>query len=317
MTDDPSSRENFLPPHPEAAGLSKRDAALARVDEFLSDGRIHRPQSKDLPISEEIVQPINIDEVAEAVPLKPPPTRRERSQPGARPEKRERKAVSALHWFFQTLLLLFVLVWVFLLGIFIGRGYLMDSPYGRQFIAWVETFIEPKGQTPEVSIAETSPPEAEPAPGAEETIPAATPAEPPRKSATEAEPTLLETVLARTQTIAPEDNSPETPPSSTTVVAAEPDSTPPPPPAPVLAPPSSRGYAVQTTYALNEKAAQALIERLKRQGFPAYFYKNSRDQYLVRVGRFKSIDEATAARDKLAEIGYKEPYISKLEPGER
>jgi septal ring-binding cell division protein DamX len=250
----------------------------------------------------------------------------------------KKKAQAGQHWFFQTLILLFVLVWVFILGIFIGRGYLMESTAGRELIAWIEDKMDRQPAVPQISIeqpAESAAAERSPAPGPE----AATepPAAPPMiepQGAEAPENAVLQTVVSAAQSVGP-DTAPVPPAAPEEALADSPvfltpetlaeeaptESEPaapavfiPPPPVapPVAASAASGGYAVQATYALNEQAAQAVVDRLKRQGLQAYFYENSRKQYLIRVGHFQNIEEARSAREKLSSLGYKDPYISRL-----
>ncbi|UQZ88669.1 hypothetical protein C4J81_05405 [Deltaproteobacteria bacterium Smac51] len=375
-----------MPPHEGADGLTKRDLALARVDLIMSDGLVHRPQSslkgpETLPAE---VEPVNIDEAVESppspaatkpAPIRPQPAPKVAQKRTESAEAEEKKSgFAALHWFFQTLILLFVLAWVFLLGIFIGRGYLMETQAGRELIGWIEETIGWHVAAPEISVEketeadaqsveamEAGSPEVKRTPPEQSTTRA--PEEPPVVAAAPSSQTAAETaapamreaegtpggtssaaktaetepsaqqresgpeaLLANSSKTAPEDDSIFLTPETLAVemrreaemaatVAPVTEETPPqrkysnvPPTSP------TGGYAVQATYALNEQAAKGVIERLERQGFPAYYYKNSRNQYLVRVGRFESLSDAENVRDKLSRIGYKDPYISRLEP---
>lgn len=357
MTDDPFATKNDM----TSSELSRRDQALARVAGIMSGGRAPRPQSslKEREIFHEVV-PINIHEVAEQSPVVslPRPIQPQAAPAPAETKPPEKAAApvekrgSPAHWFFQILILLFVLVWVFILGIFIGRGYLMESSLGRDFIGWIEETIgrqpetpaisveEPPAEAPPLPVPEAPAPAAEPEPVAEAPAPLQPPiVEPPQApQGTAPESAVLDTVTSSAQSVGQEREAEETAAESVAegdsqfltpeTLAQEPEPEPAPaapteyiPPPPASLPiPNQRpvvdtlSYAVQATYALTEQAAQSVTDRLKRQGFQAYYYENSRGQYLIRVGHFETVEEARAAREKLTGLGYKDPYISRLEP---
>jgi cell division septation protein DedD len=79
--------------------------------------------------------------------------------------------------------------------------------------------------------------------------------------------------------------------------------------APVLAPQPL--FSVQAALAYDEKTAQNLVDKLKTQGFAAYFYQSGRS-FNVRVGPFPTRALAGETRGRLEDLGYRGPYISEL-----
>ena len=78
------------------------------------------------------------------------------------------------------------------------------------------------------------------------------------------------------------------------------------PQAPAAAEPPREGYAVQLAAYSDDKGANALANKLKRSGYPAYTepLKTSRGTlWRVRVGPYPSRDAATGVRDKLKAEG--------------
>ena len=109
---------------------------------------------------------------------------------------------------------------------------------------------------------------------------------------------------------APTVTPPSPPPTEPAVVAkAEPKSVPAPPAVPDAAPKSETskdGYAVQLAAFSDDKGANALANRLKKSGYPAYTepLKTSRGTlWRVRVGPYPSRDAAGGVRDKLKSEG--------------
>lgn len=74
-------------------------------------------------------------------------------------------------------------------------------------------------------------------------------------------------------------------------------------------------YAVQVALAFNKAEAEDRAERLKGQGFKAYYYPNANGRYPVKVGRFDTRQDADAAKVKLEELGYESPTVSVLAGG--
>ena len=81
--------------------------------------------------------------------------------------------------------------------------------------------------------------------------------------------------------------------------------------APSAAAPSEKGYFVQVLAIGNEAKADAAVKRMRDHGLPAYKMKvQGRNLWRVRVGVFKSREQANSAIGKLALIG----YTDKLSP---
>ncbi len=77
--------------------------------------------------------------------------------------------------------------------------------------------------------------------------------------------------------------------------------------APSAAAPSEKGYFVQVLAIGNEAKADAAVKRMRDHGLPAYKMKvQGRNLWRVRVGVFKSREQANSAIGKLALIGYTE-----------
>ena len=90
----------------------------------------------------------------------------------------------------------------------------------------------------------------------------------------------------------------ETEPKAIIAIPAQPAATP--------AQPPREGFAVQLAAYSDDKGANALANRLKRSGYPAYTepLKTSRGTlWRVRVGPYPSRDAATGVRDKLKSEG--------------
>lgn len=145
-----SSKRRSFPPYDESSKLSRRDQTLVRVEKLLSEQFI-APLQEEVPFEEEgtadLVDLAEAVETAQLPPedrpqprvLTPPraPTPVGRPAPAAAPpEKKSRLSVfSAI---LQGAILIFVLAWVFLLGILVGRGHLWQSGLGHDLVVWVE-----------------------------------------------------------------------------------------------------------------------------------------------------------------------------------
>jgi cell division septation protein DedD len=81
-------------------------------------------------------------------------------------------------------------------------------------------------------------------------------------------------------------------------------------PPPVKEDPGKGAYTVQvSSFRQNQKAeAGRMVESLKRQGFKAYLFEPGRgtnEGFRVRVGTFKSRQEAEVLADRLQKAKYK------------
>lgn len=148
-----SSKRRSFPPYDESSKLSRRDQTLVRVEKLLSEQFIV-PLQDEAPFDEEgSVDLVDLDEAVETAqlppearpqprtlsPPKPPPApgpARAAAPVAEPPEKKSRLSVfSAV---LQGAILIFVLAWVFLLGILVGRGHLWQSGLGHDLVVWVE-----------------------------------------------------------------------------------------------------------------------------------------------------------------------------------
>jgi hypothetical protein len=94
-----------------------------------------------------------------------------------------------------------------------------------------------------------------------------------------------------------------------------------PPPPPPQAEPSqpaeepAGNYAVQVAVVLSEQLAQPIIDKLKEEGYQAYYYKSdhkNKTYYKIRVGHFETAAQAREVELKLKAQGHKDAFISHL-----
>ena len=74
-------------------------------------------------------------------------------------------------------------------------------------------------------------------------------------------------------------------------------------------------FTVQVAAARNLEGADKIVNKLKKDGFDAYYYQvvlQNRKYFRIRVGRFSNREDAQAAYKKLAEKGYKNMFVSSL-----
>lgn len=141
---DISNRRRISPPNKDDSGLSQRDQDLARVEALLRD-EFSPPLDDDAgpTVAPEPVRPEEAVEIARLPRLAKLPVRRPKvagpvaltpvsEPPAARPKS------SPVHIFLQILILLFVLAWVFILGIMVGRGHLGESGPIHGLVVWLE-----------------------------------------------------------------------------------------------------------------------------------------------------------------------------------
>jgi cell division septation protein DedD len=198
----------------------------------------------------------------------------------ARPEagRTANRGLGLLGHILQALIVLLVVVWVFLLGVLVGRS----RPEEKALAGWLEKTIGWAGARPGASpTAQSQPPTDRPPHPA-----GPAPVDPGRAEPDPSEPEVLKAAPEPAALAGPADEAP---------------------PAAELEP----LFAVQTTLARDETEANPRVAQLAAQGFPAYFYNNGR-RFYIRVGPFPTRAEAEDSRRRLEELGYKGPYVSKL-----
>ncbi|MDR1043816.1 MAG: SPOR domain-containing protein [Candidatus Adiutrix sp.] len=133
----PKRRLNF-PPYDETSGLSQRDQTLERVEEILSEQFIPPfPEESVDELSPDLVDPSEVMEEGRIVTSGGGPAALPARRPSAAPAV-GRPKTSLIHTIVQVLILLFVLGWVFILGVVAGRGNFLQSGWGRDLVVWVE-----------------------------------------------------------------------------------------------------------------------------------------------------------------------------------
>lgn len=153
MTNQRSNKRQSFPPYDESSKLSRRDQTLVRVEKLLSEqfivplpdeAQFEDESPADVVDLEEAVDTAQLPPEARPEPRTFAPTRTpaaagpapDSAAPDGRPAGKSR--LSLLSATLQAAILIFVLAWVFLLGILIGRGHLWQSGLGHDLIAWVE-----------------------------------------------------------------------------------------------------------------------------------------------------------------------------------
>jgi cell division septation protein DedD len=275
MTQLPATQPSPRPPE-KADALSPRDQALLKLARLMAENQEPAGAAEDAgPL-------IDVSELAETRPAAKPlkPARRP-SRRSAKPERPASRGLGLLGHILQALIVLLVVVWVFLLGVLVGRS----RPEDKRLAGWLEKAAgwaqpRPAIQTP---VAQIQPP-----PG-----PALIPA--PVAAPGRAEPEFAE---PEGGTAAPEPGPAGEPGPTGEPLAAAPEPL----------------FAVQTTLARDETEARRWLARLEAQGFTAYFYNNGRRCY-IRVGPFPTKAEAEDSRRRLESLGYKGPYVTKLLSG--
>jgi cell division septation protein DedD len=77
-------------------------------------------------------------------------------------------------------------------------------------------------------------------------------------------------------------------------------------------PQGTGAYTVQVGAPTSPDDAKAMVEKYRDKGFDAYYYFNGRGRYPTRVGRYETMAQAQEARNSLEKAGAREPYVSKL-----
>lgn len=160
------------PPEEAADARLPRDPALARVKDLLSEDFVlldnegedetEFPRERESLSPEPVVRLVDLDDVVEVE--RPAPTERrlpkwaeeslsasavankQKSLPGSAGlspsippmETQSPKPNKIIHSFFQAFIVVFVLTWVFILGILIGRGHLWEAGPGHALVVWLE-----------------------------------------------------------------------------------------------------------------------------------------------------------------------------------
>jgi cell division protein FtsN len=191
----------------------------------------------------------------------------------------------------QALIVLLVIVWVFLLGVLVGRS----RPEEKRLAGWLEKAVgwaqpRPAVLNPDAPIQTPpglglTPAEPAPAPPGGAPDPAAPASNEPEGLTKAPEPDPAVTESAPADLAGPADEA----------LTAEPEPL----------------FAVQTALASDATEARQRVAQLASQGFQAYFYQNG-PRFYVRVGPFTTRSEAADNLRRLEELGYKSPYISKL-----
>ena len=238
--------------------------------------------------------------------------------------------------------LAFIMVWVFVLGILVGRGTIFRSGPFQE----LENRLAESGNGPVPTVVEARPPVPEPDPTADDapakltfydSLSKSKPSPPPpqvKAPAPPPKPTVVETPQKFQPAPAPKEpvvdvkpkaSSPEPKPSPT----ASPET---PPKEPVVtsgvktveaekskAPPPQRkageNYTIQIAAAKTVEEADKIVSKLQAKGLDAYHYEvelEGRKYFRIRVGRYQTKEEAIQVHDRLTAQGYKNMFISHL-----
>ncbi|MDR2726349.1 MAG: SPOR domain-containing protein [Candidatus Adiutrix sp.] len=249
--------------HPKTPGsLSRRDQDLLKLSRLLAE---NKPPKKPAAARE-------------------PEADKADGAPGQEPGRPAGWFTGPLGQALQVSIILLVVVWVFLLGVLVGRNRPEESSH--RLVGWLEKMAGWAQSPPVVlSPADEIPPPA--APRAAAARPAPPPAAPDRPEFDEPEE----------WTPLPDDHPEDDPEGEAEAPAAPPE----------------KLFSVQASLAGDEKEARDRVARLEDQGFTAYFYQSGR-RFPVRVGPFSDRAEAEEMRLRLQALGYKGPYISELRP---
>ena len=239
--------------------------------------------------------------------------------------------------FFSLFGLLLVIVWVFILGIFVGRGTIFETRAFQQLETRLTGTPAPKaGPLPAVEVNGTPQPSKAEKSGDVKPEPDLTfynSLEKSKQDPLKPEPKITPKVVT----------APPPPAANIPTVAPTPASAPPPPkktkqekqpeksspvvtsgvktvtPEQSAAPPPDRrqgeNFTVQVSAASTVDKAEAAVDRLKAKGYDAYYYQvelKGRQYFRVRVGRYSSKQEAQMMLQKLAEAGHVNMFISAL-----
>ena len=130
-------------------GLSQRDRYLARIEELLAEElAVSLPDDHSgKNVFAGPAEPVDLKLVIDGVSLPSKSVQVPKAPPTASPSLESNKKAPSKGRFsiFQSLvqifILLFVLTWVFLAGILVGRGHLWKSGLGHEVVTWVEQAV--------------------------------------------------------------------------------------------------------------------------------------------------------------------------------
>ncbi|MEW5723261.1 MAG: SPOR domain-containing protein [Thermodesulfobacteriota bacterium] len=246
--------------------------------------------------------------------------------------------------------LAFAMVWVFILGVLVGRGTIYENAAYQKLEDRLGVPKPPEAPPPQVVVSEPAPQTETPADGSEEkltfydslvktkpkpvtteTRPKSAPPEEKPRPQPEPKPEPPAALPPNPEPAAPTAQPKPAPGSAPPPAPAEKKTAAPAPqvvvtsgvktvkPEESAAPPPARkpgeNFTVQVAAAPTVEEAQRIVAKLKKQGFNAYFYQveeKGRRYMRVRVGRYRTRQEAQEAVDKLAALGRKGLFISTL-----
>jgi cell division septation protein DedD len=290
-------RSKKLPKTQAPLTLSRRDQDLLKLGRLLAENKPKKPAPEPPGPDKTPDKTVGTDEPAETRPADP-------ARRGLLGLANPLGLTGPLGQAFQVFIVLLVVVWVFLLGVLVGRSRPEES--GHRLVGWLEKIA---GWTPAPPVV-LSPPEEEPMvqPMVLQPMvvqPRVTPSPPPSYDSIAAEP---EFDVPEEWAPIPDDFLKELPEDEDQ--AAGPESLfPEIPEKPV----PEKLFSVQAAQAGSEADARNLAAKLESQGFKAYFYQAGR-RFPVRVGPFSARGEAEETRLRLEALNYKGPYISELRP---
>ncbi|MDR1395218.1 MAG: SPOR domain-containing protein [Deltaproteobacteria bacterium] len=382
--------------------VTERSSQKGRIQLVLSqNSELNRPSEKIRPpepapagpAGPAVNQPLVILKPEAVRPVQPAGLRKP-SAPQDRPAKPEPPWLNSVKWLTRLFFSLVFLVWIFILGVLVGRGSLWDNPASPLPGPAPMTGVPPEVTETDPLLAEyllppPSRPAARPAAAADYPYPAAAgyadPGEawnrleetgaldtagqlipeaeepgtaalidlntPPKPAVSPAGSFRSLRPDARTEIVtssvlrkpasvtAASGTAAQNPPALTRPAASaiQPSYAQPPAaiqPAPPSQPPPSQAQAqaqtqdeywpakpqgqgsftVQVAAAKTDQEARQIAAKFQNSKQPAYFYRNSRGQYPVRVGRYRTMTEAETAKIALAAAGAKLPYVSRLNP---
>jgi cell division septation protein DedD len=203
--------------------------------------------------------------------------------------------MSSLSLFFWGFCLCFLLAWVFVLGVLVGRGFLPSA---------VSTISDLKSQ---VSRLQGLVPQAKP------------PA--PESPKIENDPKLAfyEKLSSKKEEVKKKGPQEEKQPPAVKATPERKEQPPSPVPKPVEKPangPGNTQYTVQLAAVEDRAKAEAMVARLKGGGFEAYFSEvkiKGKTFYRIRCGKFKTKEEAAAHARRLADGAGIQGFVSKFE----
>lgn len=255
--------------------LSPRDQTLLKLERLMAEEQPPEPAAAE--DGGDLIDPGELTETGPAA--RPEPARRPRpARPAARrPPRPAGRSAGHLGRALEVFIVLLVVVWVFLLGVLVGRSRPEES--GHRLVGWLEKLAGWAPPRPLLLSPEPAPPQA-PNPGP--TDRPAGPAEVPGRSGPELDEPAARTALPGAE---PAEEEP--------------------------AGPSGPLFAVQAALAHDETEARKQAARLEAHGFTAYFYQDA-GRFPVRVGPFPTRSEAEEHRRRLENLGYKGSYVSQL-----